>query len=367
MGRRGNIWTRSDRPGWFAWVDGKQMLLGHDRKEAERNYHAIKAAGRPLASSETRVAALVDKYLDWAAGRVRATTWRGYRIVLETWVDRYGHLMAVDVRPWHVTAWLEAHPSWRSPSTHRFNGAIVKIWSSWCRAQGYIDVDRLRGYRLPGIRLRDPAPTGDLERLIAAVTEPCFRDLLVVLYDTGARPGEIMSLDASRIDWRSSTAEVIGKRGKRVIGLTARALAALRRATNAQRTRNGVVLVAPSGEPWTRHAIRRRLDLAEKSANISRVTPYSFRHDYWARAHAAGVSDVLIAKQLGHVNLKMLISRYAHPDKSQLSFGAQQVAEYALAQAQAGATGNARSKRAPRKRKTVASRARQKARSKAGG
>ncbi len=127
MGRRGNIWQRKDRPGWFAWVDGKQTLLGHDRKEAERKYHAIRFSGRPLASSETSVRVMVDKYLDWALNRVRATTWRGYRIVLETWVDRYGHLHAVDIRPWQVTAWLEAHPSWRSPSTHRFNGAIVDV------------------------------------------------------------------------------------------------------------------------------------------------------------------------------------------------------------------------------------------------
>ncbi len=190
--------------------------------------------------------------------------------------------------------------------------------------------------------------------------EPCFRDLLTVLYDTGARPGEIMTLEASRIDWRSSTAEVIGKRGKRVIGLTARAIAALRRGSKFD-----VVLRAPNNEPWSRHAIRRRLDKIEQAAKVKRITPYSFRHDYWARAHEAGVSDVLIAKQLGHVNLKMLISRYAHPDVRQLADGVQQVAEYALAKSRAVSAGTARSSREPRKRKTSASRARQKARSKA--
>jgi integrase len=45
--------------------------------------------------------------------------------------------------------------------------------------------------------------------------------------------------------------------------------------------------------------------------------PYQFRHDFWGRAVKAGVDSVVIAKQMGHTDLDMLVKHYAHVDTSQ--------------------------------------------------
>ncbi len=138
-----------------------------------------------------------------------------------------------------------------------------------------------------------------------------FRDFATVLLDCGCRPGELRTLEADRIDWDRSSAIVQGKTGWRPISLTARSLDVLRRW--AEKYPTGPVLRNSRGTPWTAAAVQHQFRRCSIRAG-HRVIPYQARHDYWSRAHKAGVSDLVIAKQLGHRDLKMLVDVYAHVD-----------------------------------------------------
>lgn len=338
MGRPGKIWWRAERNEWFATINSKKTPLGPDHKAAEREFHRLKAEQTHAEVDTLAVWVLVERYLDWASTRVKPISHKTYAATLQTWIDTWGNLLATELRPYHVTRWLaqnERREVWFKDkkdtrrkkwvgwgrSTQSLHTLIVKIWSAWCQREGYLDVDRLRTVKSGGIARRSPAPSAWITRLFDVVENEPVNDFLLVLWETGCRPGEIRTLEASRCDWRASTAHVIGKRGQRMIGLASRARDVLRR--NATKYPSGPVLRNEQGEPWSVHQLKRRLDRLCVKAGVGHITPYHFRHDLWSRWTKAGIDSVLIARQLGHVNLTQLVSRYAHPDAAQLASAAE--------------------------------------------
>jgi integrase/recombinase XerC len=316
MGRPARIWWRTDRAQWFATIRGRKVALGVDRKLAEREFHRRKAESTQSEIGTLSTWVLVERYLEWASTRVKPVTHKNYRAILQSWIDSYGSLRAAELRPFHVTRWIEGHGAW-GRSTQSLNATIVKIWSAWCAREGYLDVDRLRVVKVAGIARRAPASPKDIDRALAAIEDPCFADFLTVLRETACRPGEIRALEAATIDFKASTAIVRGKRGQRLVGLSKRALAILRR--HASAFPSGPVFRSHNGTAFQASEVSRRMERACKSAGLAHVTPYHLRHDYYRRASLAGVPDVIIARQLGHRTLAQLVSRYAHPDASQLA------------------------------------------------
>lgn len=313
MPRRPGIWSRKGRAGFYATIAGKQTFLGLDRKEAERAFHTLKAAGRPVERSKASVAVLVDAYLEAASTEVKPATFTNYRWYLQQWVNFAGTRPAAGLKPLDVTAWFRSRPRWKG-STRRLATEMVRRWSRWCKAQGYLDSDPLAGTRLPKSEARAPASPTDLELFLAAISCPLLRDIATVLLDTGARPGEIQALTAAQIDWEASTAIVVGKTGPRVISLTSRALVLLSPLRDLYPT--GPLFRNRRGRIWTKSTLNKRFRDVCARAGV-KVIPYALRHDFYRRASKAGVPDLWIAKQLGHVDLNMLASRYAHVDASQ--------------------------------------------------
>ena len=316
MPRRAQPWQRSDRPGWRVWLNGKQVFLGHDKAEAFRAWHRLLSLEAPAQPNKLTVELLVDRYLIEIKPRLAKDTFKNKRLALQRWIDHYGSMRAEELRPFHVTAWLNSQATWNQSSKHSF-AAVVKTWSAWCVQEGYLEVDRLRSVRVPGGSPRKAAASGDLERLIAATDDPTFRDFLVILGDTGCRPGEIRSLEASGIDFKTSTAIVRGKRGSRVVGLTRRSVAILR--PKVKEWPNGPVLRNDQGGPWTVTTLKRRFDKAAALAGVSHFVPYHARHDLPRRMVKAGINELLIRDQMGHVNLRMLSDVYFHSEASMLA------------------------------------------------
>ena len=115
-------------------------------------------------------------------------------------------------------------------------------------------------------------------------------------------------LAAKDVDLAACTAKVHGKTGPRMISLTARAAGILAEA--GEKFPEGPVLRNSQGKPWSDRAIQCQFRRASMRANVHLVA-YHLRHDFWTRAHAAGVSDLVIAAQLGHADLTQLQRHYA--------------------------------------------------------
>ena len=312
MPRKAAVWTRKDRPGWWATIDGRQVNLGDDYKDAQKELYRRKASSRPAARSNLSVAVLVDRFLCDAHANVQAATFANYRWYLQQWVNFAGHRPAAGLKPLDVTAWMRSR-KWNG-STRRLAVEMVRRWSRWVNAQGYLAGDPLSGVRIPRSTPRIAARPEDIGKFLGAVTCPLLRDIATVLLDTGARPGEIRTLEADQVSWTDSTAIVNGKTGPRVISLTGRSLATLANLATLYPT--GPLFRNRAGRIWTRSQLCYRFRILSKQLNMC-IHPYHLRHAWWARARKAGVDSVVAAAQLGHKDLKMLVERYAHVDTSQ--------------------------------------------------
>ena len=313
MPRPSKLWKRAGRDDWHATIGGRKVNLGPDREAAQREFHRLKAARMPVHASRMLVVQLVDSYLCAVHSDVQASTFANYRWYLQQWVNFAGHRPAAGVKPLDVTAWFRSRGQW-NPTTRRLAAELVRRWSRWAKAQGYLDVDVLAGLRAPKTIPRTAARSEDIQNFLQAVTCPLLRDIAIVLLDTGARPGEIRTLEADQVSWTDSTAIVNGKTGPRVISLTSRSLATLANLATLYPT--GPLFRNRAGRIWTRGQLAWRFRALSKKLGIC-VYPYHLRHDLYRRASKAGVPDLWIAKQLGHVDLKMLSSRYAHVDTEQ--------------------------------------------------
>ena len=313
MPRKAALWQRSGRSGWWATIDGRQVNLGDDYKDAQKELYRRKASNRPAERSRALVVQLVDEFLSASHANVQASTFANYRWYLQQWVNFAGHRPAAGLKPLDVTAWFRSRGQW-NPTTRRLAAELVRRWSRWAKAQGYLDVDVLAGLRAPKTIPRTAARPEDIQNFLQAVTCPLLRDIAIVLLDTGARPGEIRTLTAGQISWADSTAIVNGKTGPRVISLTGRSLATLANLATLYPT--GPLFRNRAGRIWTRSQLCYRFRVISKRANVY-VFPYHFRHDFYRRASKAGVPDLHVMKQLGHTDLKMLATRYSHVDTEQ--------------------------------------------------
>lgn len=314
MPRPAKLWQRKGRPGWFATIGGKQVFFGLNLDEAKRAFHGAKASNRPVDRSKMLVGPLVDLYLEHAVAEVRPTTHTNYRWYLQQWVSFAGYRVASSIRPLDLTAWCASRPRW-SAGTRRTAIEIARRWSRWCRSQGHLDVDPLEGARLPKTKPREAAAPGAIDAFLSRVTSPYLRDIATVLLDTGARPGELRTLTAAQIDWDASTAVVVGKTGPRLISLTDRAIGILRGL--AERWPDGPLLRTRHGNPWDTSSLNRQYRSICARAGV-KIVPYHARHDLYRRASKVGVDAVIVAAQLGHQNLNMLLRVYAHvqPDQT---------------------------------------------------
>jgi integrase len=333
VGRRSTVWKRKGR-GYFTTINREQIPLGTDKKQAHAKLKELLATKHKRC--EYTVAQLVTLFLDDCRSRepeerLSNETIKNYSYTLPRWAEACRKINPEELRPLHLKAWLKGHPEWNQ-TTKSTMAKRVKVWAAWCRREGYLDVNYLQDAIAPNQLKREAADPEDLAKIEAAITHEEFRDFYQVMLDTGERPGELKTLTASGIDWARSTAIVRGKSGERIIGLTPRALAILRRCS--VKWPEGSLLRTPMGHDWSPGAIHYHWKRARKAAGIKRVpyqgcVPYHGRHDLHRRWSAAGVSDLVCAAQLGHkgvglARLSLLASTYAHIQAEPLAAAARQ-------------------------------------------
>ena len=68
MGRKAGIWWRSSAKAWYVKIDGKQVRLATDKKEAKALFYklmAAKAEKRPVQQHDLLACEIADKFISW--------------------------------------------------------------------------------------------------------------------------------------------------------------------------------------------------------------------------------------------------------------------------------------------------------------
>ena len=227
-------------------------------------------------------------------------------------------------------AWLS-----RRGTARRSQGralAAVRGLFRWATREGRLPANPAATVRTPkaGKSLPEHLRPGEIEALLAApegdeALARRDRAALELLYATGLRVSELVSLDWSDLDLRARVLRVVGKgRKERMVpfGRPAQAaLAAWRESWSAVASPGGEeepVFLNATGTRLSDRSVRRLIDRAVESTALARgVHPHVLRHTFATHLLEAGADLRAIQELLGHESLSTT-QRYTHVDLERL-------------------------------------------------
>jgi integrase len=152
----------------------------------------------------------------------------------------------------------------------------------------------------------------EAKRLINAAA-PDFRDLVRAALVTGCRYGELAAFTVDDFNPDSGTLHVrASKSGKpRHVVLSDEGIAFFRGLTVGREPRE-LLLVRADGTPWRRAYQNRPMRLACERAKIEGASFHTLRHTAASLAIMNGAPLLVIARNLGHSDTKMVEKHYGH-------------------------------------------------------
>ena len=200
--------------------------------------------------------------------------------------------------------------------------AALKAFSAWLRKQGLVEQDI--GTKLTAPRVDKVVPRAmSTEETQCLLSQPLTVDpdrpehvrdaaMLSLLYTTGMRVSELVSLDESDLNLEEGTVLCQGKAGRtRTVPIAPQAAADLRTYLDKARSAiasSGVssLFVNHRGGRLTRQGFWLILKAYAEKAGISDITPHTLRHSYATHAVKRGAELSDVQRQLGHVNISTM-------------------------------------------------------------
>lgn len=366
---------RRSRGLWYVEVAGRQVNLGPDREAAFRRYHELmgKPEAEPKPIDADVVVGIFDLFLEWTQKNRSKASYDWYVERLTAFARSFPDGLTLGkIRPFHVQQFLDSKTRWSSGSKR---GAVIAIKRAfnWAEKLGHIDRNPLRQLERPEAGRREQIVTlAEHKMILELARDDAFRELLVAAWETGARPQELLRVEARHVDvknarWIFPKGESKGKRQVRVVYLNDRMVQMTQRLMlkypEGPLFRNGV------GQPWKPMAVNCRFNgirarmgklvMQEKGIEIdeaqvvefskslrpenrvkgslvqktrselmaeardklrrklaSGFAPkyclYTWRHSFATRMLEAGVDAMIVATLLGHVDTTMLGKVYSH-------------------------------------------------------
>jgi integrase len=307
---------RNSRGLWYVQIRGRQVNLGPLRDVAFQKYHELMVAPEPPPELPSQaVLTLVDEFLSWCQKHREARTYDWYKERCQSFINTIAPTMtAYELKPFHVQRWVDGKDTWSSGMKR---GAIMAIQRAfnWAVKLGYIDKSPIARMEKPTAGRRELVITPEFyASILKHVRDEPFRNLITVAWETGARPQELLVIQARHLDLAAgriifSQSEAKGKRRARVIYLTPHCIEIFSKLV--RRFPEGSLLRNGNGRPWTRFAVNCRFCHLKKVLKI-KVCLYTFRHSFCQRALKGGVDPITLANLMGHSDTSMIARVYSH-------------------------------------------------------
>lgn len=206
-----------------------------DEKVKECLLLALNEANIQKPGMKAGFVAVMQNYLDHVQAKQKPKTYRirsGYLCSFRDHIEGLGlsSIVAEELEPFQITGWLATHPTWNQ-NTQRMAILSIRTCLNWAYKQGYIQTKVLKTMEVPREVYRGQEVVFSPEQrqlLIEHCTNECQKYVLIALYASGCRPGEICDLRAEDVDlsqtppiWRvRSKATKANPTGIRPIALT---------------------------------------------------------------------------------------------------------------------------------------------------
>jgi len=214
------------------------------------------------------------------------------------------------VTPALLREYLIVFQNGRKAKTLREAQIALRRFFRWLVVEGHLASDPTTGIRLAAFRT-EPQPTytdEEVRRLLAS----CFtesrsgirdRALVLVLYDTGIREGELISM--GEVHWEHRKAQVTGKTGTRNVPLGATTIQALRCYTESWGVNNGTLWWGEHG-PLTESGVLQLVRRLCQRAGVQHKGVHAFRRAAAAQMKRLGMNDSDILEVCGWKSVTML-------------------------------------------------------------
>jgi integrase len=259
---------------------------------------------------------LADLYLTFTHQTKSERTFTHQQYFLQSFCDHLRRKLAADLKPMDVISWLLTRTATWHHNTQVTARGLVAACLNWSVEQGYLPYSPLAKMKTGSFHRRERILSKEeRERIKAEVRDMVFRNLLVFLEQTGARPfSEAARITATMIDWQEGSITLKNhknaRKGKtRVIYLTPEVMGMLRQM--AGKTPEGPLFVTRFGIPFNKSNITGRIRRLENKLGIARFNLYSFRHSYITEALERGLSSDLVAELVGNTP-KTIAKYYSH-------------------------------------------------------
>ncbi len=337
MARKPSPWWWEDEKGWYVNHRGKRHPLGKHPENAPApkksnrtgRWNAppeIETAFRNLLGGEApanseSVVSVLDDFISWCTKERAAKTVARYVELIQDFVKAkadglpFGALDVSKLTSKHVTQWLALRPTW-GPTTRRNAITVIQRGFNWAVKNRGLARNPIKGMEKPtGKKRTDLVTPDEFEKLLAAIPDQRFRDLLIVSYESGGRPFEVKDLEARHLQLDKQRAvisaeEAKGRKNTRIVYIpTERSMEVVRRL--AEQFPEGPLFRNRLGRKFTAMAVKCRFEDLDHVLG-RRVTHYSLRHSRITDWLLSGVDSHVVAKLSGHQDSKMVDTTYSH-------------------------------------------------------
>ena len=238
-----------------------------------------------------------------------------------------------DITAGEVIAYLETlrREGLVSSSINRALAAIRGFHKYLLREHGikenpvaHIDLAKV-WFRLPDTLSRDEMNT--LLQVPGAATPLAVRDtaMMELMYATGVRVSELISMKLNDVNWQMGFCIVIGKGNKeRVIPIGQRAQSCLQGYTEHVRIRllkgaiNNTIFLNRSGQPLSRQGFWKIIKKYARKAGLQKkIYPHTFRHSFATHLLEGGADLRSVQMMLGHSDISTT-QIYTHVTRERL-------------------------------------------------
>lgn len=307
---------RKSRNAWYLQVGKKQIKLAENKAEAWVKWHAIMSTqtqpGQPKAAMPLKD--LCQKFLDYLSQSASPRTCEWYAMYVELLAKHFKGADAESVRACDIESFIAGRKTWGANSRHNFARAVKRIYS-WAEVNELITKNPLKHLKKPSPQSRTDFITAEqMEQIEKVLPENALKDLLIVAWDTGIRPQEIILVESRHCHLDHSVIcfaaeESKGKKRPRAIYLpTSRSVDIIKRLITERPY--GPIFRNFVGEPWNRNSIGQALRRYEPVFGF-KTHLGAFRKGYCTAALQNGVDPVTLSKLMGHADTTMISRVYA--------------------------------------------------------
>jgi site-specific recombinase XerD len=226
-------------------------------------------------------------------------------------------MTARGVRREHVESYIAARRNRVAPSTLSLEYRALQAFFRWLVEEDEIDrspTEKMQAPKVPDSPV-PVVPPADLRKLLRATEGKDFtsrRDhaVLLLLYDTGVRAGELLGLSLADVDLRGRLAYVTGKgshvRAVKFGATTAVALDRYQRLRRGHRYADSVSFWLGQRGRFEYSALAVMLAKRSEQAGLSRVHAHQFRHSFAHEYLAAGGNETDLQRLAGWRSPSML-------------------------------------------------------------